>query len=102
MNLVAKHYHTVLLGERGHTAQRVGIPLYTYRVVGIAENHHARMLRSEQMLQMFEVHIIVDIGIHLTERILQHNASVAFGDDTERMVHRGLYHHLVARTGEEV
>ncbi len=56
VNLVAYHYHARCVAHRGKSAQSLLIPLYAYRIVGVAQHKHLWMLPVDYLLKAVEVH----------------------------------------------
>lgn len=101
VDFVGDAHHSPLAADTAHLCQGLARPLYAHRVVGVAENHHRRMMLLDKALKLLEVHLVVAIlGQH--QGVGQHLSPVALDDPAERMVDRRLDYDLVTFAGEMV
>ena len=97
MDFVGDYQHAVTAAYFGERLELPAAPDISARIVRVAQYQHLdRPFSLQQALQMVQVHPAVLHGIP------QHLAAVAQRNVGERMVDRGLHHHLVARFREEV
>ena len=99
--LVGNEHYAVLAAQRGHTPQRRRAPLLPHRIVWIAKQHHGRLLMPYQLRKPVEIHAVRAV-VAKNERIHSHPASIALDYASERMIHRRLDYHLIARTRKEI
>ena len=101
VDFVRHHKHTVFTGQASYLGQSLAAPLNPGGIVGVAENHHLRMLVGKNPLKLREIHLITHIlGQH--QRVRNHYAAIALDDDFERVINRWLDNHFVTLAGEKV
>ena len=56
VDFVRHHKHTVFTGQASYLGQSLAAPLNPGGIVGVAENHHLRMLVGKNPLKLREIH----------------------------------------------
>ena len=97
--LIGHEYNALGAAYRCHAGQGCLVPLQTYGIVRIADNHHSRSLACYDVLEVVEVHDIVASAVKL-QGIGNHASAVALYDAAERVVHRRLNQDAVSGTAE--
>ena len=100
MNFVADNDDVVFVTDMCQPSQRFSIPADACRIVRIAEDEQTAFL-IHYTCQLLEVHGIASVR-QLLERVHHNLFSVTFGCQSEGMINRRLYNHLLVLLEEYV
>ena len=98
MNLVGYHDYPFALAYDGEARELFPAPDLAGRIVGIGKDEESP---SGELLQGLIIHMIPALTI-FNQRHVDDFPPVGFGSDSERVVDRGHYIHLIAGSGEEI
>ena len=99
--LVGYQEHTIVATYAYEVSERIGIPLESYGIVGVAYDHHWRPLAAYHFRETVEIHAVVPVIIEF-KRIGDYSAAVTLDDGAERVIYRWLYDNTIPRAREEI
>ena len=95
VNFVGDNEHIVGFAQSGKAQQRCVVPSDATGVVGVAQNHHFGLFLNKYFFEVVKVHLIA-IVFGENERVVYHNAVVAFDHIFERVVNGRLNDDFIA------